>query len=121
MMYSASKSRVAAACSPAREPSDALTSSQAASNAAAKFFVVSASKTLFATDECTDIKVLLQQPSFNSEKVERLPSAPRRSRCTRKLADQLPRQSDGSRFQRVASGNRNHGRSDRRGSRDRSG
>src|SRR5262245_14466528 len=50
---------------------------------------------------------------FNSGEVERLPFAPHRSRCTRKFVNQFGRQSDGPRFQRVSSGYRNHGMSDR--------
>src|SRR5262245_43619069 len=113
-MCLASNSRVAAAWrSPAGEPSAAFTSSHAASNADAKIFVVSASKTLFVGSECIDMKVLLQEFAFNAGEGERFPSAPDRRCCTRKFANQFARQSDGPRFQRVSSGHRNHGMSDR--------
>src|SRR5262245_54162464 len=109
-MCLASNSRVAAACgSPAAEPSAVFTSSHAASNADAKIFVVSASKTLFVDSECIDIKVLLQELAFNAREETRFPSAPRRSSCTRKFVDQFARQSDAPRFQRVSSGHRNRG------------
>src|SRR5262245_24183926 len=113
-MCLASNSRVAAACgSPAGEPSAAFTSSHAASNADAKIFVVSASKTLFVGSECVDIKVLLQAFAFHAVEEERFLSAPHRRCCTRKFVNQFARQSDGTRFQRVSSAHRNHGMSDR--------
>src|SRR5262245_10090381 len=113
-MYLASNSRVASACrSPAGEPSAVFTSSHAASNADAKIFIVSASKTLFAGSECIDIRALLQELGFNVEEAERLPFAPHRSSCTRRFVDQFARQSDGSRFQRASSRHRNHGISER--------
>src|SRR5262249_10036912 len=117
-MCLASNSRVAAACrSPTGEPSAVFTSSHAASNADAKIFVVSASKTLFVGSECIDIKVLLQEFAFNAGEEARFPSAPHRSSCTRKFVNRFARQSDGPRFQRVSSRHRNRDMSERQGSR----
>src|SRR5262245_19780096 len=111
-MCLASNSRVSTTCrSPAPEPSAVFSSFHAASNADAKIFVVSASKTL--NERMHWHKGCPSRVRLHFRKVGHLLFAPHRSGCTRKFVNQSARHSDGTRSQKASLELRTQGISDR--------